>query len=97
MHTDTDIDWLHRRKIARHPQGRTTPETVLASTAEKLPRIKAVAIVIQWDDDSFGVDWSSMKRSDFVYMGAVFENAIRKDVFEGVLDNSSHLPPGTNG
>lgn len=54
----------------RHLPGTTlTPEVVLHRTLNKLPRIKAVAIVIQWDDDSMDTDWSQMRRSD-LFMAA---------------------------
>jgi hypothetical protein len=49
----------------RHLPGTTlTPEVVLHRTLNKLPRIKAVAIVIQWDDGSMDTDWSQMQRSE---------------------------------
>lgn len=48
------------KKIFRLPTARLSPDTVLHSTIEMLPRIKAVAVVILWDDDSYDTDWSAM-------------------------------------
>lgn len=42
------------------PGSRLTPEVVLHRTLNKISRIKGVAIVIQWDDDTFATDWSQM-------------------------------------
>ena len=46
-------------KILHLPGTKLTPEVVLHRTLTKLPHIKSVCIVIQWDDDSFDVDWSA--------------------------------------
>ena len=43
------------------PGTRLTPEVVLHRTLNKGARIKGVVVIIQWDDDSMGVDWSSLK------------------------------------
>lgn len=48
------------RKLEHLPGTRLTPEVVLHRTLNKIDRIKAVAIVIQWDDDSMVTDWSQM-------------------------------------
>lgn len=48
------------RKLAHLPGTRLSPEVVLHRTLNKLDRIKAVAVVIQWDDDSMACDWSQM-------------------------------------
>ena len=45
------------------PGTRLTPEVLLHRTLNKLPRIKAIAMVIQWDDDTMDVDHSSMQVS----------------------------------
>jgi hypothetical protein len=51
-------------KIALLPGAKLTPEVLLARTADKLSRIKAVTVIIQWDDDTVACDWSSMKTSE---------------------------------
>jgi hypothetical protein len=45
-----------------------SPSTVLAQTLEKAPEIKAIAIVIMWEDGSVDTDWSKMRVSDFVFL-----------------------------
>jgi len=51
-------------KLVHLPGTDLTPEVVLHRTLNKLPHLKAVAIVIQWDDDTFDADWSQMKVSE---------------------------------
>ena len=51
------------RKLQHLPGTRLMPEVVLHRTLNKCDRIKAVAIVIQWDDDTMGTDWSQMTLS----------------------------------
>ncbi len=49
----------------KHLPGTTlTPEVVLHRTLGKLDRIKNVAVIIQWDDDTMDIDWSQMKASE---------------------------------
>jgi hypothetical protein len=45
------------------PGAKVSPEVVLHRTLNKLSRIKAVVVMIQWDDDTFVCDWSSLKVS----------------------------------
>lgn len=52
------------RTVVHLPGTRLTPEVLLHRTLQKVGRIKAVAVVIHWDDDSFDTDWSSMKVSE---------------------------------
>lgn len=56
-------------KLVHLPGARLTPDVVLHRTLNKLEHIKAVAIVIQWNDETYAVDWSQMKTSELV-MGA---------------------------
>ena len=56
-------------KLVHLPGSKLTPEVVLHRTLNKLPRITAIAVVIQWDDGTFDCDWSQMKTSELV-MGA---------------------------
>ena len=58
------IDWLRQRKIAWITSTKRTPDVCLAQTLEKARagHIKSVYIGIQWDDDTYGGDWSSMPR-----------------------------------
>lgn len=51
-------------KIVHLPGTTLTPEVVVHRTLQKLDRIKAVLVVIQWDDETFDLDWSQMKTSE---------------------------------
>lgn len=55
-------DW--EKKIYSMPGAERTAEVALHQTIEKLPRIKAVSMVIQWDDGSYSCDWSCQKVSE---------------------------------
>ena len=70
------------RKVVHLPGTTLTPEVALARTMQKLPRIKAVAIVIQWDDDTFDCDWSSMRTSELCMASRVFDRQV-DDVIGG--------------
>lgn len=56
-------------KLVHLPGSKLTPEVVLHRTLNKIDHIKAVLVVIQWNDESFSSDWSQMKTSELV-MGA---------------------------
>lgn len=51
-------------KVEHLPGTRLDPRVVLHRTLDKIDRIKAVVIVIQWDDDTMDCDWSQMKVSE---------------------------------
>jgi hypothetical protein len=70
------------RKIIHLPGTKLTPEVVLHRTLTKLPHIKAVTIIIQWDDDSYAVDWSSMRVSELSLASMTLENTARKEFFK---------------
>lgn len=70
-------------KLVHLPGTRLTPETVLHRTLNKLPRIKAVTIVIQWDDNSMSCDSSQMKLSELLMASAVLEHAAKAELFSG--------------
>lgn len=59
-------EWVKQRKIAWLSSTKRTPDVVLAQTLEKAMagHVKSVYVRIQWDDDSFTGDWSSMPRHD---------------------------------
>lgn len=46
------------------PGTKLTPEVVLHRTLNKVSRLKAVVVVLVWDDDSMDCDWSSMRTSE---------------------------------
>ena len=57
-------------RLLHLPGTMLTPEVVLHRTLNKIDRIKAVAIIITWDDDTYATDWSQQKIS-LLCMGAV--------------------------
>jgi hypothetical protein len=65
------------------PGTRLTPETILHRTLGKLDRIKAVTIVIQWDDDTFDIDWSQMKVSELCMAAMVLDGAAKDEIHGG--------------
>lgn len=73
------------RKVVHLPGTILTPEVALARTMQKLPRIKAVTIVIQWDDDTFDCDWSSMKTSELCMASKVLDRQV-DEAIEGVAE-----------
>ena len=48
----------------------------------KVERIKNVVVIIQWDDDSLDMDWSTMRMSDLCMAEKVLSIAV-----EDVLSN----------
>ena len=68
------------RKVAHLPGTRLTPDVVLARTMEKMPHIKAVTVVIQWDDDTFDCDWSSMRTSELCMAAKVLDCNVDEEV-----------------
>lgn len=59
--------------IVHLPGTKLSPEVVLHRTLAKRDRIKAVIVAIQWDDDSFSVDWSMMQSSTFCFGATVVQ------------------------
>ena len=74
----------YEAKIVHLPGTKLSPEVVLHRTLQKVGRIKAVAIVIQWDDESYEMDWSLMKNCELCMASMVFhKNAENSIFFEG--------------
>lgn len=72
----------YQPKIVHLPGTTLTPEVVLHRTLQKLSRIKSVTVVIQWDDDTFDVDWSQQKVSELCMGSLVLDEQVR-DVVRG--------------
>lgn len=70
------------QKIIHMPGTVLTAEVCLHRTLTKIDHIKAVTIVIQWDDDTFDVDWSSMKSSALA-MAALMIQKTATDIISG--------------
>lgn len=60
------------RTIIHLPGTRLTPEVLLHRTLTKCARIKAVAVVIQWDDDTYDFDWSQQKINELCMAAILF-------------------------
>ncbi|MFZ9406468.1 MAG: hypothetical protein ACO26U_05155 [Burkholderiaceae bacterium] len=69
-------------KLVHLPGTKLTPEVVLHRTLNKLDRIKSVAVVIQWDDNTLSIDWSQMKVSELC-MAAMLMDTEARAVLEG--------------
>lgn len=52
------------QKLVTLPGVQPTAALVLHRTLDKLPRIKGVVVVIQWDTGDMSVDFSSLKTSE---------------------------------
>lgn len=73
---ETAEEWIKRRKIVHLTGTRLSPEVVLARTAEKVSRVKAVFVVIQWDDDTFDMDWSQTPASVLCMAARIFDRQV---------------------
>jgi len=74
------------QKLVSLPGAAVSPEVLLHRTMQKLPRIKAIAFVIQWDDDTMYADWSSMKTSELCMASMVMSETARVVLLGGDPD-----------
>lgn len=74
-------EWYHKLIPLRSVD--TTPRIVLERTLDKAARIKAVMVVIHWDDESFDLDWSLMKVSDLAMMATILTEQAQSRVTKG--------------
>jgi hypothetical protein len=49
------------------PGTKLSPEVVLHRTLQHVDRIKSIVIIIDWDDDTVGIDYSQQKMSTLTY------------------------------
>lgn len=68
------------KKVYNLPGAARTAEVLLHQTIEKLPRIKAITMVIQWDDETYAGDWSSQKVSELCMASRVLDLEVGKIV-----------------
>lgn len=80
-------------KIAVFPGAPLTPEVVLNRTTAKLSRLKAVVIVLQWDDDTFDCDWSTMKTSELCMAKDVLQLQVQEVISAKKGEEHSTWPP----
>lgn len=82
----------YEQKVVHLPGTTLTPEVLLHRTLSKASRIKAVTVVIQWDDDSFDADWSSMKTSELVMAALVLDENARNTAMGRTANNAPDRP-----
>jgi hypothetical protein len=70
-------------KLVHLPGTQLTPEVVLHRTLGKLEHIKAVTIIIQWNNDEFASDWSQMRVSELCMASMHLEEQVKKTMFDG--------------
>ncbi len=68
-------------KLVHLPGTVLAAEVVLHRTLQKIDRIKAVAVIIQWDDDTFSSDHSSMKMSELCMASFTLTAVVNKTIF----------------
>lgn len=61
--------------------GSFTPEVMLAKAQESLSEIKSAALVIEWDDDTSSVSWSTMKHSKLSFLLMSMQEEVRREIF----------------
>ena len=70
------------QKVVYLPGSRVSPQVVLHQVVENVSRIKAVTLVIQWDNDTFDVDFSRQQVSELC-MAAVLLQAEAAKIAQG--------------
>ena len=65
-------------RLVHLPGTTLTPQVVLHRTLDKLAHIKAITIVIQWDNDEYATDWSQMRVSELCMVSMHLEEQCRK-------------------
>lgn len=67
-------------KLVCLPGAKLSPEVLLHRTLNKLDCIKSVVVIIQWDDESFACDWSTMKISELCMAEKVLSLSVADDI-----------------
>ena len=70
-------------KLVHLPGTAVSPQLVLHRTLDKLAHIKAVTIIIQWDNDEFATDWSQMRVSELCMATMHLEKQCKETMFNG--------------
>lgn len=82
-------DWTKERKIVSFPGAASTPEVILGKYLEmaKAGKIKKVAMVVQWDDETFEPVYMVMPISSLCMAAKVLDQAALCEMYR-------HDPPG---
>jgi hypothetical protein len=70
-------------KLVHLPGTAVSPQLVLHRTLDKLEHIKAVTIIIQWQNDEFATDWSQMRVSELCHATMHLHEQCKKTMFDG--------------
>lgn len=57
-----------------------TPEVILARSLSKVRRMKSVVVVIEWDDESWAVDYSNTPMSKFAMASKILDRQFQDDL-----------------
>ena len=69
-------------KLVQLPGTAVSPQLVLHRTLDKLAHIKAVTIIIQWNNDEYATDWSQMRVSELCMVSMHLNEQVKKTMFE---------------
>lgn len=75
-------EYVYVPPLVHLPGTKLTPEVVLHRTLNKLTHIKALVVVIQWDDDTYATDWSQMKVSELCMASRRLDKDVDLTMFE---------------
>ena len=70
-------------KLVHLPGTAVSPQLVLHRTLDKLAHIKAVTIIIQWNNDEIATDWSQMRVSELCMASMPLEEQCKRTMFSG--------------
>lgn len=68
-------------KIVQLPGTLPSPEVILHRTLTKLPHIRNVVVLIQWDDGSWAADWSAMTKAEFAFAERYLDKRVNGEIF----------------
>ena len=71
-----------KRTIVHMPNTKLTVDIVLHRTLQKSDKLKSVIVIMQWDDDSMSVDWSSQQTRDMCMASKVLDRKIQNELYD---------------
>ena len=64
------------------PNTKLTVDVVLHRTLQKSDKLKSVIVIMQWDDDSMSMDWSSQQTRDMCMASKVLDRKIQNELYD---------------
>jgi len=61
-------------KLVRFPKTTTTPELLLHQLLEHASQMKALSVVIEWEDESMDTHWSKTKATKLCAAGSLLQH-----------------------